>query len=80
MLQVAESSPDRTTSVVTLTISPPGPAIHTVYCVPYQNDVKQGQNVKIEVFPFDESNGIDWVLYNHMYNLIYGTPADSSNN
>ena len=80
MLQVAVSFPDQTTSVVTLTISPPDPAIHTVYCVTFPHDNGPAQKMKIEVFPFDESDGVDWSLYDRMNNLVYGITTASPSN
>ena len=75
---MAESFPDQTTSVVTLTISPPDPAIHTVYCVTFPHDWGPAQKMKIEVFPFDE--GTDWSLYRRMRNLVYGITTASPSN
>ena len=78
MLQVVESFPDQTISVVTLTISPPDPAIHTVYCVTVSHDDGPAQKMKIEVFPFDESTEVvDWNLYERMINLVNGKTTAS---
>ena len=47
-----------------MTISPPDPAIHTVYCVTFPHDKGPAQKMKIEVFLFDESTEVvDWNLY-----------------
>lgn len=68
LYQVNQSVTDMDTSVVTLTRSPPNPVIHTVYCRAFQNYAYQ-DSVKLQLFPYNEANGIDWVLYHRMENL-----------
>ena len=81
--QVTNTSQGSDTAIVTLTISPPDYRIHTVYCSITQADFRIGVPVKIEIFPYDEVNGMDWEFSNRMWNLINGitsttTPRNTS--
>ena len=76
--QVTNTFQGSDTAIVTLTISPPDYRIHTVYCSITQADFRIGVPVKIEIFPYDEANSMDWEFSNRMWDLINGITTSST--
>ena len=68
--QVTNTSQGSDTVIVTLTLSPPDYRIHTVYCSITQADFRIGVPVKIEIFPYDEANGMDWEFSNTLLRIV----------